>query len=454
VKQYDFIVVGSGCGLIIVQEAVGHDVEVALLDNGPLGGTCLNVGCIPSKMLIYAADRVVEAREAEKVGVKCSVDSIDFEYIMDRTRRYVQKNQDHIRKVISRDKKVHYYEGQASMIDGRTMEINGEKLKARRIFLAAGSRTLIPPIPGLNTISYLTNETLLKLDKLPESMVIIGGGYIAVEYGHFFSAMGTKVTILEMADRLVLAEEPDISDVLKRQLSKRMSVFTGELVQEVRKGPGGKGVKVIARNKADGSVKEYQAQHVLLAVGRKSNADLLKVENAGVELDERGYVKVDGYMQTTHRGIFAVGDINGIQMFTHAANVEATVCVDHVLHGTRRKMDYSAAPHAVFSYPQIASVGLTEEKAGASHKIVVGKAKYREVAYGEAMLEREGFAKVVAEKDSDKILGFHIVGPHAAILVQEVVNAMQSGGSMKAIFEGMHIHPALAELIPAALGNT
>ncbi|MDD5169366.1 MAG: FAD-dependent oxidoreductase, partial [Syntrophales bacterium] len=367
--------------------------------------------------------------------------------------RYVQKNQDHVRKVVTREKKLDYYEGLAHFVDGRTMEINGEKLKARRIFLATGSRTVVPPIAGLDTVDYLTNETLLKLDDKPESLIIIGGGYIAVEYGHFFAAMGTKVTILEMADRLVLSEEPEISDVLKKQLSKRMDIFTGELVQKVEKGKGGKGVKVTTKSKTGGTVKEYTAEKVLLAVGRKSNADRLNVEKAGIQLDERGFIKVDGYMQTTHRGIFAVGDINGIQMFTHAANVEAFLCVDHVLHGARRKMDYSAAPHAVFSYPQIASVGMTEEKAKAAHKVEVGRARYREVAYGEAMLEREGFARAVIEKDTDKVLGFHIIGPHAAILIQEVVNAMQAGGHMKEIFAGMHIHPALAELIPAALGN-
>ena len=452
-KQYDFIVVGSGCGLIIVQEAVGHDVKVALLDNGPLGGTCLNVGCVPSKMLIYAADKIVEARDAEKVGVKCAVESIDFAYIMRRTRSYVQKNQEHIRKVITREKKIDYYQGQAQFVDGRTMEIGGQKLRARRIFLATGSRTLIPPIKGLNTVNYLTNETLLKLDERPDSLIIIGGGYIAVEYGHFFAAMGTKVTILEMADRLVLSEEPEISDMLRKHLGRRMDIYTGEIVQQVKKGPKGTGVVVITKNKQDGAAKEHAADRILLAAGRRSNADLLRVENAGIQLDERGYIKVDGYLQTVHRGIFAVGDINGTQMFTHVANVEASLCVDHVLHGTRRKMDYSAAPHAVFSYPQIASVGMTEEKAKVAHKIVAGKAKYREVAYGEAMLEKKGFAKVVLEKDTDKILGFHIIGPNAPILIQEVVNAMQSSGNIKELFAGMHIHPALAELIPATLGN-
>jgi mycothione reductase len=452
-KDFDFIVVGSGCGLIIAQEAVGHDVRVALLDKGPLGGTCLNVGCIPSKMLIYAADKVVEIEEARKVGVKGKVKSIDFGYIMERTRSYVRKNQEHVRKGLGKARKLAYYEGRAEFIDGRTMEINGEKIRARRIFLASGSRTLIPPIPGLATVDYLTNESLLALNEMPGSLIIVGGGYIAVEYGHFFAAMGTKVTILEMADRLVLSEEPEIADLLKRRLSRRMQVSTGERVQEVGRTAGGKKVVVATQHNKTGAVRRYEADRILLAVGRRSNADLLKTERAGIQLNERGFMKVDGHMQTSHRGIYAVGDANGEQMFTHVANAEAELAVDHVLHGARTKMDYHAAPHAVFSYPEIASVGMTEEKARTTHKIMVGKTRYRTVAYGEAMLERDGFAKVIIDEDTRKILGFHIIGPHAPILIQEAVNAMQSAKDGSEVFSGIHIHPALSELIPATLGS-
>jgi len=173
-----------------------------------------------------------------------------------------------------------------------------------------------------------------------------------------------------------------------------------------------------------------------------------------VQLDERGFIKVNGYMRTTHRHIYAVGDANGQQMFTHIANREAVLAADHVLHGARLKMDYSAAPHAVFSYPQIASVGMTEEQARQGHKVRVGKTRYRSVAYGEALLERHGFAKAIIEEDTDRILGFHIIGPYAAVLIQEVINAMQSKGNVHEVFDGIHIHPALPELIPTALGNT
>ncbi|MHB8085288.1 MAG: dihydrolipoyl dehydrogenase [Dehalococcoidia bacterium] len=453
-KDYDFIVVGSGCGLIIVDEAVEHDLKVALVDVGPLGGTCLNVGCIPSKMLTAVADRVVDIQEARKLGVRGKVTSINFQAVMQRMQKVVGDGREHVRKTIAKQKKLDFYEGKGSFVDDMTMEINSERIKGKRIFLASGSRTLIPPIKGLETVDYLTNESVLNLKNRPESMVIIGGGYIAVELGHFFAAMGTRVTILEMADRLILSEEPEIAELLKERLSSRMQVRTGELVQEVRRDVSGKGTVVLTQLKATGEQKEYSAERILLAVGRRSNADMLQVEKTGVQLDQRGFIKVNGYMQTSHRYIFAVGDANGQQMFTHIANREAVLAADHVLHGTREKMDYSAAPHAVYSYPQIASVGMTEEQARREHKVRVGKTKYRSVAYGEALLEKRGFAKAVIEEETDKILGFHIIGPYAPVLIQEVINAMQSKGNVYEIFKSMHIHPAMTELIPTTLVNT
>ena len=450
-KEYDIIVVGSGCGMIIVDEAAAHELKVALVDKGPLGGTCLNLGCIPSKMLIYVADKIVEMQEARKLGVDVEIKAVDFKFAMERMRKTIGKSRNHARKEIVQSDDLDFYEGEGHFVADYTIEVNGQEIKGKKIFLASGSRPLIPRIKGIDSVAYLTNETVLQLNERPDSLIVIGGGYIAVEYGHFFAAMGTKVTILEMAERIVLPEEPEISELLKRALSRRMEVYTNVQAQEVKK--SGDGATVVVQDKDKGQLKEFTGQRILVAVGRRSNADLLKVENTGLQLDERGFIKVDIHLQTNKKNIFAVGDANGQQMFTHVANKEAMLAVSNAVHGTKLKMDYSAAPHAVYSYPQIASVGLTQEKAVKDHDILVGKTKYSDVAKGEAMMEKEGFAKAVVEKNSGKILGFHIIGPYAPELIQEVVNAMESGGHIDQITGSMHIHPALSELIPQTLNN-
>jgi mycothione reductase len=448
-KKYDVIVIGSGCGMNIVEEGLAHDLSVALVDKGPVGGTCANLGCIPSKMLIFAADRVAEIQEARKLGIEAEIKNIDFNFIMERMRKSVNENREHMKQGIAVTKNLVFYEGEGHFVDDYTIEVNGEKIKGDKIFIAAGSRPLIPPIKGLDSVDFLTNETILQLKERPESIIIIGGGYIAVEYGHFFAALGTKVIILEMAERLVLAEEPEIAEVLNKELGRRMDVYTNVRAEEVKRNE--LGITVMATDAKNGLRKEFKAQGILIAVGRRSNADLLRVENTGVEVDKKGFVTVNEYLETSKKNIFAVGDINGKQMFTHVANAEASVVAGNAIHGNKTKMDYSATPHAVYSHPQIASVGMTEESARKTHSVLVGRAKYSEVAKGEAMMEETGFAKAVVEADTGKLLGFHIIGPYAPILIQEVIDVMTAGIGIDHIQASMHIHPALTELIPMSL---
>jgi len=450
-KRYDVIVIGSGSGAAIAYEAVSHGMKVAMVDKGSLGGTCLNLGCIPSKTLIYAADRIVEMQETRKLGIEVEIKKIDFGAIMERMRKNRSEGQKETREEISQSEDLDFYEGECHFTEDYTLEVNGEKIRGKKIFIASGSRLLIPPIKGLDTVDYLTNESVLELKERPDSLIIVGGGYIAVEYGHFFAAMGTKVTILEMADRLVLSEEPEMSELLKKELSKRMAVYVNTQVQAV--GPAKSRVIVVTKDSKTGEPMEFNAQRIMIAVGRRSNADILKVENSGIETDRRGFIKVDDLLATTKKNIFAFGDAIGRYMFTHMANREAATAAHNALHNAKLKMDYSAVPHAVYSHPQIAAVGLTEANARKEHEIVIARSKYSDVAKGQAMMENEGFVKAVLEKSTGNILGFHIIGPYAPELVQEVVNAMASHGQVDEISTGIHIHPALSELIQATLDN-
>jgi len=450
-NKYDIVVIGSGSGGEIVDAALSHGFKVAWIDKGPLGGTCLNVGCIPSKMLIYPADRIVEIQEAEKLGIKAKITDIDFNAIMERMRQPIRESHEHMRRGLTSTQNLDYYKGEGHFISNYILEVNGEQIKGKKIFVGSGARPLIPPIKGIENIDYLTNETVLDLKERPKSIVIIGGGYIAVEFAHFFAAMGTEVTILQRGPRLVKNSEPEISDLLKKQMEKRMTILTNTEVLEVKKQQNS--IHIIGKNKRTGKEMTVMAEKIMIAAGRKSNADLLKVKNTGVETDDRGYIKVNEYLETSKKNIWAFGDAIGKHMFKHVANEEAIVAWRNSVHDHKMKMDYSAIPYAVFSYPKIAAVGLTEQQAINGYEVLVGRANYLDVAKGEAMVEEDSFAKAIVEKSSGKILGFHIIGPYAPILIQEVIDIMAIGGSISHLAHGMHIHPALSELVLRTFGN-
>ena len=449
--KYDAIVVGSGSGMFVVYEAVFRGLSVALVDKGPLGGTCPNLGCIPSKMLMFPADRIVEIQEARKLGVDASVADIDFPLIMERMWRTVEEAQQRMSDSLSNLRGLALLRGEGKFVGDHELEVNGERLSADKFFIATGSRPVIPAIAGLETIDFLTTETLLRLQNRPKSMAIIGGGYIGVEYAHFFAAMGTSVTLIEAAERLVPGEEPEIAALLKHALRKRMQVLTGIEIESMVQGP--RDVLLNVREQPSGAHFAVSVDTVMVAAGRRSNADLLQVEQTGVRTDSRGFVSVDAHMRTNIPGIYAVGDAIGKQMFRHIANLEATVAARHAFAADDTPMDYSAAPHAVYSYPQIASVGLTAAQAKENHHILVGRARYMDTATGEAMMETDGFAKAIVDRDTRQILGFHVIGPHAPTLVQEVINAMVSGGHIREIAASIHIHPGLPELVQSAFRN-
>jgi dihydrolipoamide dehydrogenase len=312
-NKYDIVVIGSGSGGEIVDAALSHGFKVAWVYKGPLGGTCLNVGCIPSKMLIYPADRIVEIQEAEKLGIKAKITDIDFNEIMERMRQPIRESHEHMRRGLTSTQNLDYYEGEGHFISNYTLEVNGEQIKGKKIFIGSGARPLIPPIKGIENIEYLTNETVLDLKERPKSIVIIGGGYIAVEFAHFFAAMGTEVTILQRGPRLVKNSEPEISDLLKKQMGKRMTILTNTEVLEVKKQQNS--IHIIGKNKRTGKEMTVMAEKIMIAAGRKSNADLLKVKNTGVETDDRGYIKVNEYLETSKKNIWAFGDAIGKHMF-------------------------------------------------------------------------------------------------------------------------------------------
>lgn len=452
-ERFDVLVIGSGSGMIVASAAVEQGFRTALVEHGKMGGTCINVGCVPSKMLIYPADVVATLKDAGKLGINATVDSVDFNNIMTRMHTLVNHDSGHQTSAVEATPNLTWFKETGEFISDYTMQVGSHTITAEMIFIVSGARTAIPPIKGIENIGYLTSDTVLEQQTPPKSILIVGGGYIGIEYGHFFSGIGTKTTILQRPYRVLPDEEPEISDLLKSELERRMEIYTGYEAIEAKQ--EGTTKTLIAKNRQDGSQKEFSAESVMVATGRVSNADILKPEKTGVKLDERGYIKVNEYLETSKKNIWAFGDAIGIQMFKHVANYEAGVVWHNAIHDHKVKMDFSAAPHAVFSHPQVASVGLTEEEAKQQkYKILVGKALYSETAMGAAMGFSEGFVKVVVEGETGKILGGHIIGPEASILIQEIVNAMASEtGNFAPIARGMHIHPAMSEVVQNAFGN-
>ncbi len=449
--DYDVIVIGSGSGGEIVDAALSQGYTVAWVDKGPLGGTCLNVGCIPSKMIIYPADRIMEIKEAEKLGIKATITEINFKSIMKHMKESINESHEHMKQGLHQPiKGFQYYKGEAAFVDDYTIGINNELITGEKIFIGSGARPTIPPIDGINDVDYLTNNNVFDLQEKPESLIIVGGGYIAAEFAHFFSAMGTQVIILQRGNRLMSNAEPEISDLLKTTLEKRMTIITDFEVTAVEQQNQ---IRVSGKHTVNGDTKQFSAEKMMIAAGRTSNADRLNVEKTGVKLDEKGYIRVNDFLETTKKNIWAFGDAIGKYMFKHVANEEALISWQNASSDHQHKMNYQSVPYAVFTYPQIAGVGLTEKEATQQHNILVGKAQYADVAKGEAMMEVDGFSKAIVNKEDGTILGFHIIGPYAPILIQEVVNAMALGGQIGYIGQGMHIHPALPELILRTFGN-
>ena len=456
-NKFDLIVIGTGAGAHVASQAANEGMQVALLDQGPAGGTCLNNGCIPSKMLIYPADVIRTIQEAGAVGVHAEINEIDFPAIMSRMHKVVDKAQSNLEEALKAKENLTYFQERAEFIDDYVLQVGGKTITAPMIVIATGARSLVPPIPGLLETGFLDNVSLLQLKAPPQSLIIIGAGYIGCEFGHFFSAMGTKVTILGRGPQVLKGEDPDTAGLVQKVLSLYMRVVTGHEVVSVEK-KGDKKV-VSAKNMEDGSVQQFEADEILLAAGRRSNSDLLHPEKSGIETDRYGWIMVNEFLETGKKDIWAIGDAIGKHMFRHTANYESEVVSHNLLRAKDREdreaADYHAVPYAVFTHPQVAGVGMKEAEAlAAGLKVLVGRAKYMDVAKGVAMAEEHGLVKVVLEEETGRILGATVVGPMASELVQQVVYLMNTEyQDLMPVIKSQVIHPTINEVLVRAFSE-
>lgn len=423
-----------------------------MVDKDDFGGTCLLRGCVPTKTMIYPADVIRDAEKAGKLGVRFPETEIDFQKIMQRTRKSYQPKKKRLLESVEKNENIVFYNQVGKFVDDYTMKVADGTIRADKIVLFSGSRPIIPPIDGIDRTDCWTSRDIFDINKKPERLIIVGGSYIGVEFAHFFSAVGTKVTIIEMMDTLLPEHDPEATKLLEEKLSNRLNILTGHKVTRVGKENGKKFVK--AENPEKGGEKKLEADSLLLTVGRRSNADLLKVENTGVETGENEWIKVNDRLETTKENIWAGGDAIGEPLLKHVANYEASVIWQNAFTDQKITTDYHAVPYGVFTRPQIAGVGMTTQEAKKHHDILVTKGRYSDTAKGYATGNPDGFCKIIIDKDNRKILGAHIIGPHAPILIQEIVNLMYAGdGTIDPLFDAMHIHPSLSEVITWSLGN-
>lgn len=442
-EHYDLIIIGSGSGNAIPEYLA--DRRVAIIERGVFGGTCLNVGCIPSKMFVLPADLALEAQHGERLGLSTTFDGADWAGIRDRVFGRIDPiaaGGEEYRATGSEN--VDLIRGTARFVGERTVEVDGRQLTAEQILIAAGARPWAPAIPGLADVGYHTSDTVMRLDTLPRRLGILGGGFIATEMGHVFSSLGSEVTLFSRSG-LLGNHDPEIAQRFTDVFARRVAHRPFEVPTKVTKTATG-----IELHSDNGNV---EVDELLVATGRTPNIDLLNLDAAGVAVAD-GIIAVDDQMATSAPGIWAIGDIANHHQLKHLANREAATAFWNMAHPEApKKLDAEVLPHAVFSNPQIGSVGHTVDTAtDASLDFVVGRRDYGGTAYGWALEDTDSFAKVLIERGTERILGAHIIGPQAATLVQLLAQAMQFGQNARELAHDVYyIHPALTEVVENAL---
>lgn len=449
-RNYDLIIVGTGSGNSIPPEL--DEWDIALVERDVFGGTCLNRGCIPSKMLIYAADQALHIREAAKYGLTASLDDVDWPGIVKRVFGRIDPIAEGGENYRRDDcDNITVYGDHGAFVDNKVLQVDGEEITADRIILAAGARPFIPQVPGLEDVDYHTSDTIMRIEELPERLAILGGGYIATELGHVFEAFGSTVTMMTRGSRLLRSEDDDISQRFTELSAERFNYLPGTTIEGVDQGGDG---TIQVHTTSDGAPHVVEADVLLVAAGRIPNSDQLHVERTGVRVDHAGRVSVDECLRTNVEGIWAFGDLSNHYQLKHVANAEARVVFHNVAHPEDPvPMDYSGAPHAVFSYPQIASVGMTERDASEEGLPYVTATKpFGDTAYGWAMEDTTSFVKVIAHAQTRQLLGAHIIGPQASTLIQPLIQGMRWDTTVDDLARGqMWIHPALTEVVENCL---
>jgi len=451
-KKYDAIVIGTGqAGPALAARLAGAGHKTAVIEHGRFGGTCVNYGCTPTKAMVASAKAAAIVRRAGEFGVSVGGDvRVDMARVRKRRDEIVAKSRTGLEEWLTATEHLDVYREHGRFKSPRVVRAGNELLQAERIFVNVGTRPRRPGISGLDAVGYLTNESMLELDSVPEHLVIVGGSYVGLEFGQMFRRFGSEVTIVEKADRLVRREDEDVASAVEDIL--RAEGITIRLGADcISASPHGKGVRVeldCSRHDA----REVSGTHLLLAVGRQPNTDDLGLDAAGVSTDDNGFILVDDRLETNVKGVYALGDVNGRGAFTHTSYNDGEIVASNLLEGGDRRVTDRILTYALYIDPPLARVGMTEAQARASQRpVLIARREMTRVSRAVEKGETEGFMKLLVDAETRKILGAAILGVGGDEVVSGITNAMYAGMSSDAIQRSVHIHPTVSELIPTAL---
>ncbi len=431
-KKFDLAIIGAGPGgYIAAIKARQYNLKTALIDKGPLGGTCLNVGCIPTKTLLAGAEVLHKIRSAMAFGIKVGSIEVDYGAMKNRKDGVVKEIRSSLEGLLLSNG-VEIFKGHAEFLSPHSLKIQGlESIDADHVIIATGSSPVAIPSLPCDHKRVLDSTSILELTECPKSLVIIGGGYIGCEFASLFAELGTKVTIVEALPSIVQLQGTDISEHLTKAFKKKgIEILTGVSVEKIDE-------KVHLSNG-----QTLEAEKILIAVGRKMNTEGLHLERAGLVTNPRGAIEVNAKMETGVPGIYAIGDVTGKGMLAHVASHQGMIAAANIAHENRR-IDYSAVPAVIFTHPEIATVGLLKEQAGPT--ALVGRYPFSHHGKSLASLETEGFVQIVADGRTGRILGAQVVGDGAANLIAEMTLAIHNELTLESIFETIHAHPTTAE---------
>lgn len=458
-NQYDVAVIGSGPGgYVAAIRCAQLGLKTAIIEKySTLGGTCLNVGCIPSKALLDSSEHFHNAlKNFDAHGIKISAPEVDFEQMVARKQGVVDQTCDGVAFLMKKNK-IEVYEGLGSFVDENTINIakkdGDEKIGAKHIIIATGSKPTELPFAKFDKERIISSTEALKLKEVPKSMVVIGGGVIGLELGSVYARLGTEVTVVEYMDKIIPTMDGQLGKELMKSLKKLgMKFNVSHKVTEVKR--EGDKVTVSAEDKKGNAV-SFEADYCLVSVGRRPYTDGLNLENAGLKTDDRGRIETNEHLQTAKKHIYAIGDVVKGAMLAHKASEEGTM-VAEIIDGQKPHIDYNLIPGVVYTWPEVASVGKSEEQLkeeGVEFK--TGSFPFKALGRARASMDLEGLVKILADKNTDEILGIHMIGPRAADLIAEAVVAMEYRASADDISRMSHAHPTFAEAIKeAALAAT